>query len=295
MHTLKEYRRRKLQMMPRTPKQTKLCLDWIGVVRSSWRGLPALALLLLAFAVLGSIAHADTVVRGFKAKGTLEPGLIVALSGKATDTVETATEKDPTKIYGVVIDPAQAPFTVQKSGEQVFVSTGGSYPTLVSTQNGAIKAGDYISVSSVNGVGEKAKDQPTVLGKADANFDGSSQTITTTTEGYKIGRINVSIIPGRNPLVKDYLAIPAPLKRFGEAIAGKNISALRIYVALSVFAVSAIIALSVLLVGVKSSITAIGRNPLSKKSILNGLFQVISVAVLVFIVGMFGVYLLLRL
>jgi hypothetical protein len=260
-----------------------------------WRGLPALALLLLAFAVLASIANADTIVRGFKANGTLEPGIIVALSGNSNDAVDIATEKDPTKIYGVVIDPAQAPFTVQKSGQQVFVATGGSYPTLVSTQNGTIKAGDYISVSSVNGVGEKVKDQPTIIGKADAGFDGSSQTITTTTEGYKIGRINVSIIPGRNPLVKDYLAIPAPLKRFGEAIAGKNISAVRIYVALSVFAISAIIALSVLLVGVKSSITAIGRNPLSKKSILTGLFQVITVAILVFIVGMFGVYLLLRL
>jgi hypothetical protein len=164
-----------------------------------WRGLPALALLLLAFAVLASIANADTIVRGFKANGTLEPGIIVALSGNSNDAVDIATEKDPTKIYGVVIDPAQAPFTVQKSGQQVFVATGGSYPTLVSTQNGTIKA------------------------------------------------------------------------------------------------ISAIIALSVLLVGVKSSITAIGRNPLSKKSILTGLFQVITVAILVFIVGMFGVYLLLRL
>jgi hypothetical protein len=287
-----------LHLVPRAPKQGGLGSFCFGAVQNSymkWRGIPALALLLLAFALFAPISHADTVARGFKAKGTLEPGLIVALSGDSTDTVQAATEKDPTKIYGVVIDPAQAPFTVQKSGEQAFVATGGSYPTLVSTQNGAIKEGDYISISSINGVGEKAKDQPTVLGKADSAFDGSSQTITTTSEGYKVGRINVSIIPGRNPLVKDYLAIPAPLKRFGEAIAGKNISALRIYVGLSIFTISAIIALSVLLVGVRSSITAIGRNPLSRKSILSGLFQVVTVAFLVFIVGMFGVYLLLRL
>jgi hypothetical protein len=260
-----------------------------------WRGIPALALLLLTFSVFSSISHADTIVHGFKAKGTLEPGLIVALSGKSSDMVETVTEKDDTKIYGVVIDPAQAPLTVQKTGEQVFVATGGSYPVLVSTQNGPIRKGDYVSVSPVNGIGDKAKDQSTVLGKADSSFDGSAQSITTTSDGYKIGRINVSIIPGRNPLVKDTASIPAPLRRFGEAIAGKNVSALRVYVALSIFIVTAIIALSVLLVGVKSSITAIGRNPLSKKSILNGLFQVVTVAVLVFIVGMFGVYLLLRL
>jgi hypothetical protein len=40
---------------------------------------------------------------------------------------------------------------------------------------------------------------------------------------------------------------------------------------------------------------AIGRNPLSKKSILRSLMQVISVAFSVFVVGMIGVYLLLRL
>jgi hypothetical protein len=243
-----------------------------------WRGIPALAALLFLFIAINSIAHADTIVRGFNAKGTLEPGLIVALSENSSDTVESSAGNNPSKIYGVVIDPSQAPLTVQKKGEQVFVATGGNYPTFVSTENGNIKVGDYISIS-----------------KAVEDFSGNSRVITTTTDGQKIGRINISIIPGKNPLVKDTVAIPAPLKRFGQAVAGKNISALRIYIALAIFVITAIIALSVLMIGVKSSITAIGRNPLSKKYILSGLFQVVTVAVLVFIVGMFGVYLLLRL
>jgi hypothetical protein len=70
---------------------------------------------------------------------------------------------------------------------------------------------------------------------------------------------------------------------------------MRIYAALVIFVIASIIALTVLVVGIRSSIIAIGRNPLSKKSILRGLFQVITVAFLVFIVGMGGVYLLLRL
>jgi hypothetical protein len=152
-----------------------------------------------------------------------------------------------------------------------------------------------VSISSLSGIGAKAKDQPTVLGRANENFSGKTNVITTTAEGYKIGRINVSIIPGKNPLVKDNVAIPSFLKRFGQAVAGKNISALRIYMALVVFIIASIIALTVLAVGVRSSITAIGRNPLSKKSILKGLFQVITVAFLVFIAGLGGVYLLLRL
>jgi hypothetical protein len=259
------------------------------------RGIPALALLLLAFLAFIPFASADTIVRGFNAKGALEPGLIVALSEKSEDTVEASAGNDPSKIYGVVIDPAQAPLTVQKKGQQVFVATGGSYPVLVSTQDGAIKAGDYISMSPINGIGAKAKEQPTVLGKANEDFNGTSSVITTTAEGYKIGRVSVSIIPGKNPLVKDNTAIPSFLKRFGQAIAGRSISALRIYVALGIFVMTSIIALTVLAVGVRSSITAIGRNPLSKKSILRGLFQVVTVALLVFLIGMFGVYLLLRL
>jgi hypothetical protein len=175
------------------------------------------------------------------------------------------------------------------------VATGGSYPVLVSTENDKIKAGDYISISSISGIGVKAKDEPTVLGKAIENFDGKTKVVTSTVDGYQIGRISVSIIPGKNPLVKDTVAIPSPLKRLGQAVAGKNVSALRIYVALVIFVISAIIALTVLSVGIKASITAIGRNPLSKKYILRGLFQVVTVASLVFLVGMLGVYLLLRL
>jgi len=260
-----------------------------------WRVVPAFALLLLVLAALTPVAGADTIVRGFKAKGTLEPGIIVALKQKSSDTVESSPGNNASKIYGVVIDPALAPLTVHKTGEQVFVATGGSYPALVSTQNGSIQTGDYITISSISGIGTKAKDEPTVLGRALEGFDGKAGAITTTGDGHQIGRINVSIVPGKNPLVKDTVAIPAPLKRFGQAVAGKNISALRIYVALGIFVVTAIIALSVLVVGVRSSITAIGRNPLSKKYILRGLFQVVTVAFLVFIVGSFGVYLLLRL
>jgi hypothetical protein len=259
-----------------------------------WRGIPALMLMLLAFVYAAPITSADTIVRGFNAKGTLEPGLIVELSGKSTDTVEASSGNNPSKIYGVVIDPSQAPLTVQKKGEQVFVATGGTYPVLVSTEQGIIKAGDYISISSIGGIGSKAKDQPAVLGRALENFDGKANGITTTSQGYQVGRINVSIIPGKNPLVKDNVAVPSVLKRFGQAIAGKNISAMRIYAALVIFVIASIIALTVLAVGIRSSITAIGRNPLSKKSILRGLFQVLTVALLVFIVGMGGVYLLLR-
>jgi hypothetical protein len=261
-----------------------------------WRRISAALALFLLCAAFMPLVHADTIVRGFKASGTLQPGLIVALNQKTSDAVEVTPGNDPSRIYGVVIDPSQAPVTVQQEGQQVFVATGGNYPVLVSTQNGVIKSGDYISVSSVNGIGAKASEnQSLVLGQAVEAFDGKSNVITTGASGSAIGRIAVSIIPGKNPLVKDSVAIPAPLKRFGQAVAGKNVSALRIYASILFFIITAAIAFGVLWAGVRNGMISIGRNPLSKKSIMGGLVQVIIVAFGVFIVGMVGVYLLLKL
>lgn len=258
------------------------------------RRISTFAVLLLLLIAAAPLAYADTIVQGFRAKTALQPGMIVSLSQGQKDAVEVTKGNDSEHIYGVVIDPSQAPVTVKAQDQQVFVATGGNYLVLVSTQNGVIKSGDYISMSAIDGIGAKAQDQPLVIGRALEGFDGKSRVITTSSDGHAIGRIAVSIIPGKNPLVKDSVAIPAPLRRFGEAIAGKNISAVRIYAALAVFVITSLVAISVLAVGIRSSIISIGRNPLSKKYIMRGLLQVILVAVLVFIVGTFGVYLLLK-
>ena len=244
--------------------------------------------------VITAPVWADTIVQGFKASGVLQPGLIVSLSKNSSSTVQSTAGNDADHIYGVVIDPSQAVVTVQQQGQQVFVATTGSYPVLVSVQNGMIKPGDYISISSIAGIGAKATDQSVVLGRALEGFDGKSNVITTGSDGQAIGRIIVTIVTGKNPLIKDNIAIPAPLKRFGQAIAGKNVTALRVYAALLVFVITATVAISTLVVGIRSSIIAIGRNPLSKKSIMRSLMQVIIVSVLIFVAGTFGVYLLLK-
>lgn len=258
------------------------------------RRISVLVLVLLFAVFFVGHAHADTIVQGFKAKGTLQPGMIVSLSGNSNDTVQMTAGNASSNIYGVVIDPSLAPVTVQQQGQQVFVATAGDYPVLVSTKDGVIKSGDYISMSQIDGVGAKASDQSVVLGRALESFDGKNNVITTSSDGHPIGRINVAITPGKNPLVKDNVAIPAPLKRFGQAIAGKNITAVRIWAALAVFAITAVIAISILVVGIRSGFTAIGRNPLSKKSIMKSLTQVVAISFLVFVTGVFGVYLLLK-
>ncbi len=260
------------------------------------RRLGLLLLIVSTVIGLGSVANADTIVRGFKSHGTLQPGIVVALDKSGSDTVTPASADQLEEIYGVVIDPNKAPATIRQTGEQVFVASTGVYPVLVSAQAGNISPGDYISLSSTNGIGAKASDkQSTVLGRALEAFDGKTGAITTGADGSAIGQVAVNIVPGKNPLAKGDVAIPQPLKRIGEAIAGKNVSAIRIYASFAVFTITAIIAMGVLWIGIKSGMIAIGRNPLSRNSIIKSLIQVVSVAVLVFAIGLFAVYLLLKL
>jgi hypothetical protein len=62
-----------------------------------------------------------------------------------------------------------------------------------------------------------------------------------------------------------------------------------------VFLAATVVAGSMLYAGVRSSMISIGRNPLSKQSIVKSMVQVIITSFMVFILGIFGVYLLLKL
>jgi hypothetical protein len=252
-----------------------------------------------ALAIVGLVAPAlaDTVVQSFNSVGTIEPDWVVAIKPGSTDTVELAPANQSSAIYGVAIDPSEAPITLQRSDkQQVFVASSGDYPVLVSTQNGAIKSGDYLSISSTNGIAVKATNQqPAVLGRALGSFDGISGVLASGPGGSAVGLINATIAPGPDPLYKSDIAIPSPLKSIGDSLAGKNVSSLRIYTALAIFLVSVVIAFNISVVGIRSAMIAIGRNPLSRHSILNSLFQVVVVTVMILFLGTFSVYLLLKL
>ena len=260
-----------------------------------WARIAAICLIVLSIA---GLAGADTIVRGFKAATTLQPGWVVAIDKNASNTVVAAPANDPSRLYGVVIDPSQAPVTVTQKGQQVFVANSGTYPTLVSLSDGTIKPGDYLSISSTDGIAAKANaGQNYVLGQAVEKFDGKSGVITSSSEGFAIGRISVSIIPGKNPLVKNEASVPSFLRKVAQGIAGtdKNLTAARIWAAMAIFLISLAIAFGVLWIGIRSGMIAIGRNPLSRHSIMQSLLQVITVSVLVLIAGVVGVYLLLKL
>jgi hypothetical protein len=265
------------------------------------------ALILVALVVLEIIGslEAQTVTTGYNADVRLQRGMIIQLVEPDASKVEPVTAETHERMHGVVVDPNDAPVTVSNDGEKVFVATTGHFEVLVSDQAGFIKAGDYITVSAIHGIGMKAGIQdPLVIGRALSNFDEESLKISTSsiedsfgsTRQVNLGRVLADIGVKRNPLLKaEEPNLPEFLRRATEAIAGKPVEPARAYLSIVVFLIGAFIAGSLLFSGIRSAIISIGRNPLSKKSIIKGMFQVVLTGLIVFITTLIGVYLLLRL
>lgn len=246
-------------------------------------------------------------VQGYAADKPLQVGTIVQLVGGGSSKVSSATSKNAQQMYGVVVDQNRLSVTISDSSLQneTYVATTGTYQALVSTQSGAINSGDYIAMSSIDGVGMQASDDKvTVFGRAAAGFDGKNNALgnmtlkdsSGATKQVAIGSIPVSIDIRRNPNDKSTKAnLPKVLQRLGQAVAEKPIGPMRIYLSIVITGLSIIVALVTLYSGIRNSIIAIGRNPLSKKTILRGLIEVILAAFLILIIGLFAVYLLLKL
>ena len=88
--------------------------------------------------------------------------------------------------------------------------------------------------------------------------------------------------------------VPGFLRKASQQIAGKEVGAARVYMSLVILVVTCLIAGGMLYSGIRGGLIAIGRNPFAKKSIIGGIFRVVLSGVIVFIIGLFGVYLMLR-
>jgi hypothetical protein len=274
---------------------------------------------ILSFAVLLVVAATITIpvaatsvgggsVQGYSADSPLDNGTIVELTGKDANKVKISSKANLQNMFGVVVDRNLLPITISNPGLQneVYVAASGTYSVLVSNEAGSITSGDYVTMSSVNGVAMKAgTEEKTVLGRANASFDGKGVVLGTTTlkdttgktnQTVKLGSIPVTVDIKKNPNEKSTkVEVPDFLKRVGQAIAEKEVSAIRIYISLGITALSIIAAIVIIYSGIRNSVISIGRNPMSKKSIFRALLEIILTSILIIVIGLFAVYLLLRL
>ncbi len=247
-------------------------------------------------------------VQGYSAEQAIDPGTVVELTGEGADRVKVASQAALENMFGVVVDPQQLSVRITNDAREneTYVAVSGTYNVLVSTQAGAIAPGDYLTLSAISGVAMKAStEEPTVLGRAQAAFDGTGPTRGTVTlkdtDGndnatVQLGTVPVTIDIKTNPLEQSTKAdVPEFLERVGQAIAEKEVSPVRIYLSVGITTISLIAAIIVIYTGVRNSVISIGRNPMSKKSIFRALFEIILTSALILIIGLFAVYLLLRL
>ncbi len=112
-----------------------------------------------------------------KADTTLayEPGDIIMMSPNKTYTVDGANNNNPNLILGVYSsNPAMvgnSPASAKSHDNDVLVGLMGVINTKVNTENGAIKIGDYITISSTEKVGMKATKSGMVIGRAIDNYN----------------------------------------------------------------------------------------------------------------------------
>jgi len=262
--------------------------------------------LLFFVGATAQLATAQSVTQGYQSDEMLQKGMIVRIKPGDSGKIEALTSAGGVDMLGVVVSASDAPVSLSNIGadKEVFVATFGRYDVLVSTQNGAIKAGDLVAVSSLAGVGMRADNkQEYVVGKALKDFDGRTnadgQTVLKTSNGEQtvsFGRVPVEIVVSRNPAyAKDTQpGVPQFLSRLVGIVTDRQISAFRIYASVIIMVISIIIAGVLLFTGVRTGMTAVGRNPLAKHSIIKSMVQVTLVSLIVFVIGVIAVYLLLR-
>jgi hypothetical protein len=253
-----------------------------------------------------SNSGSSAFIQSYNATTDLQQGMIVQLKKSSGNGIEPASQTSIYQTFGVVVNINSAAIAVQnedKSGTQVFVATSGHYDILVSDQNGAIEAGDYITLSPIDGIGMKDNSsQPIVVAQALSSFNGTGPLIgsdklktSTGTETVHLGLVNAIISIGHNPLlVASNSDVPRVLAQFSQSIAGKPVSSWRIWIGVAILGVIAFIVGSMLYGAVRSSLISIGRNPLSRKAITKGFVQVVLSALIIFTSAVFGVYLLLK-
>ena len=181
------------------------------------RCLSSLALLSIILLNITGVLSAQSVTQGYNTSKTLQRGMIVGLTEDNGTMVEAISVDELSRMMGIVVDANDSPITLSGETEKVFVATIGRYDVLVSDQNGAINPGDYVTASSLEGIGMLATFQESdILGRAITGFNGADSVVTTdtltdsdnATRSVNIGRIQMDIAVSKNPVAKSAAVTP---------------------------------------------------------------------------------------
>ncbi len=251
--------------------------------------------ILFAFA-FNPTANSAPASQGYNAQQQLPEGALVA---RKDDGVVLADISNINTLLGVVVT-AQDYLVNIDATKTVQVITNGAASTLVSDINGEVRTGDPVTASPISGVAMKATESTKVLGIAQADLSSATQTQKERIKDkygkikdVKIGRIAVDInVLDLNINGGKNSDVVSGLQTVASSAAGKQVSTVRAVIAFIVLLLALALSIIVLYSGVSSSIRSIGRNPLSKRFVIQGLIQVIFAVFIIMIAAFSVVYII---
>lgn len=263
------------------------------------RLLTALVLLVVPIVFLVVRVSATSVSKGYQTSDTeIRTGMAVSLtadSNSDNQKVEKSSSANRDKYVGIVSDVDNSLVTFGSKYSTIFVANAGTGEVYVSDLNGEVKQGDPLVISPIKGIlmkaGSSSMDTTSVaiaLSDLDLASPQSKEIKLDSgeTKQVSIGSINAEF--GLNsissPNKQNFLSV------FGESVAGKPVSEIRVLIACVILFIILIVEGSIVYGAVSSSITAVGRNPLSKKSVYKQLTQTSILAAAILIFGCVGIY-----
>lgn len=267
-------------------------------VKHAQRRAMSVAVLLLLVAV-SFISSVNAIARGYtSADPGLKVGMVAALTSDSAgeSQVERATQENIRRIVGVVTNVDDSLVTVASSNAKVLIETEGEMSAYVSDMGGEVNKGSLLAISSVKGVlmGVPADSGFSVVGVASESTASKSDSISYEIEDgsakktVKITKIQINL--NRAGSGNNGNSVDSSLARLGKAIVGKEVSEIRVIIALILFLIVLLAEGAIMYGAVSSAITALGRNPLARSAIRKEMLRILIVALCVFLIGLGAIY-----
>lgn len=253
--------------------------------------------------VFGGTTLAATFSIGYTSATKMPNGTLVASDPQNNNTaVVPANSITNNNLVGVVVSDSAAVVS-DGSTDKVDVTSDGNAYILVSDINGKPVNGSKISASPLDGIGMVTTEASKIVGTLQGDLTSNSPGAQTKSVKDKNGaekRVLVGLVPIAinvtyyQPPDTASRLVPEFLRELSNTVGGKEVSPARIWGSLAVV-VGGLAIVTVLVYGaVRSSIGAIGRNPLARSAIQWSLTKVIILSAVILIGTGTIVYLILR-
>ena len=184
-----------------------------------------------------------------------------------------------TNMYGVLTETPSIYLENTTDPELKPVIISGRVFVLVSSINGNIKKNDFITTSTIAGVGQKATRNGMVLGTALEDYSNSNQKVTA--------KILVAVNPHFNSSLADTKTnVLEVLRNASDPTTLTQLTSLRYVIAAGIVLISFIIGFIYFGRVASGGVEALGRNPLASHTIQLGLVLNLGLMIVIMLVGL---------